>query len=83
MKQASSSGNTYLKRIESKFATEKPFHAKKMLFCNKTQETFKNLNIFTKWLKEKSGLDISVNDTIKVVAGIDKEIHGYDICYAP
>lgn len=60
-----------------------PFHAKKMLFCNKTQETFKNLNIFTKWLKEKSGLDISVNDTIKVVAGIDKEIHGYDICYAP
>lgn len=59
-----------------------PFHAKKMIFCSNTQETFKSITAFTKWLKEKSGHDISTDDTIKVVAGVIPHIEGYELRYA-
>ena len=60
-----------------------PFHARKMIFCSKTQETFKSITAFTKWLKEKAGHDISTDDAIKVVAGVTTHIEGYELSYAP
>lgn len=58
-----------------------PPAAKKEIFCSTTQETFKNLHLFSVWIKANAGYDVSLSDLVKTLKSPQKEIHGYAINY--
>ena len=58
-------------------------HDSKPLICHNTQETFATIAAFTKWLNTNTPARVSIHETGRVLAGLDKEVHGYTIGYAP